>query len=104
MLSFSFYLSWPWFKPIEGWQKDYFCKTWKLSKHKSLEIQLSKAGKTLIGFDLRWDSRCDHAGLMLDLSLFRHFFIINFYDNRHWNHEKDRYVNYDDPVEVEEYW
>lgn len=104
MINFSFNVSWPWFKPIEDWQKDYFCKTWNLTKHKSLEIQLSKAGKTLIGFDFRWDSRCDHAGLMLDLSLFRHFFIINFYDNRHWNHEKDRYVNYDDPTEVEEYW
>ena len=67
-------------------------------------IQISKSGNTLIGFYFRWDSRCDHAGVMLDLSLLRHFFIINFYDNRHWNHEQDRYVNYDDPVEVEEYW
>jgi hypothetical protein len=104
MLSFSFNISWPWFSKIDDWQKDYFCKAWKVSKHKSIEVQLSKAGKSLLGFDFRWDSHCDHAGLMIELSLFRHFFIVHFYDGRHWNYEKDRYVNYDNPEEVEEYW
>lgn len=103
MINFSFNISWPWFKSSDR-QVDYIEKTWKLSKHKSLEIQFSKAGNSLIGAILDWSMRCDHAGLMVEFSLFRHFFIINFYDNRHWNYEKDRYVNYDDPKEVEEYW
>ncbi len=107
MIDFSFNISWPWFKPIEGPrfnQIDYIAKTWKLAKHKSLEIQLSKAGNSIIGGSFKWDINTDHAGVMLELSLFRHFFIINFYDNRHWNYEKNRYVNYDDPEEVEKYW
>ena len=103
MISFSFNISWPWFKPMEPWQVDYIEKTWKLSKHKSLEIQLSKAGNSLIGGSFRWDAKCDHAGVMLDINLFRHFFVINFYDNRHWNYDENRYVNYDNPKEVEEY-
>lgn len=104
MISFSFNLNWPWFKPIEGWQHDYIEKTWRVTKNKSLEVQLSKAGNGLVGLSFRWDTRCDHAGLMIDLNLFRHFFIINLYDNRHWNHDENRYVNYDNPEEVEKYW
>lgn len=104
MINFSFNISWPWFKTPWALQKDYIEKTYRLSKHKSLEIQLSKAGNSLIGLSVDWSICRDHAGLMIDLSLFRHFFIINFYDNRHWNHEKNRYVNYDDPEEVEKYW
>jgi hypothetical protein len=104
MINFSFNISWPWFKHMDPWQVDYIEKTWKISKHKSLEIQLSKAGNTLIGGSFDWHTRRDHAGVMLELNLLRHFFIINFYDNRHWNDEKGRYVNYDDPKEVEKHW
>lgn len=103
MISVSFYLSWPWFKSMDR-QIDYIEKTWKLSKNKSLEVQLSKASKALIGTSFSWDTKCDHAGVMFELSLFRHFFIINFYDNRHWNYDENRYVNYDNPEEVEKYW
>jgi hypothetical protein len=102
MINFSFNISWPWFTAAP--MVDYFDKTWRVSKNKSLAIQLSKLGKTLIGFSFHWLSRNDHAGVMLELSLFRHFLIIEFCDNRHWNHEKGRYVNYDDPEEVEKYW
>lgn len=104
MINFSFNISWPWFKPGGRRQTDYIEKTWKISKHKSLEVQLSKAGNSIIGASFSWDMKCDHAGVMLDLSLFRHFFIINFYDNRHWNYDENRYVNYDNPEEVEKYW
>ena len=104
MISLSFYLKWPWFKDRNADLRDQFFKCWSLSKNKSLEVQLSKAGKSLIGFSFRWDSHCDHAGVMLELNIFRHFFIINLYDNRHWNHDENRYVNYDNPKEVEEYW
>lgn len=108
MINFSFNISWPWFKPTEPWQVDYQVdyieKAWKLSKHKSLEVQLSKAGYTLIGVTFNWDTHCDHAGVRFDLRLFRHFFIIHFYDSRHWNDEENRYVDYDNPEEVEKYW
>lgn len=104
MIHFSFNISWPWFKPIKELQRDYFCETWSITKNKSIEVQLSKSGKSLIGVSFDWATRCDHAGVMFELNLFRHFFIINFYDSRHWNYEEDRYVNYNNPKEVEKYW
>lgn len=104
MINFSFHLNWPLFKNNYDWCKDYFYKSWRVTKHKSLEIQLSKAGDTLVGTAFRWDTHCDHAGVMFELNLLRHFFIINLYDNRHWNDEENRYVNYDNPEEVEKYW
>ena len=100
MIYLGFTLSWP-FKNSS--HKDYIEKSWKVSKNKTLEVQLSRGGNDIIGFSVRTSTREDHAGVMLDLSLFRHFFIIHFYDNRHWNDEKGRYVNYDNPEEVEEY-
>jgi hypothetical protein len=100
MIYLGFELNWS-FKHIS--QKDYIEKYWKVSKNKTLEVRLGRGVNALIGFTFRWDTHCDHAGVLLDLSLFRHFFIIQFYDNRHWNDEKGRYVNYDNPEEVEEY-
>jgi hypothetical protein len=102
MINFSFNISWPWSNSTR--QVDYIEKTWKITKNKSLEIQFSKLGNTLVGVSFHWLSRCDHAGVMLDMSLFGYLFMIHFYDNRHWNYKKGRYVNYDDPEEVEKYW
>lgn len=105
MINFSFNISWPWFKNTTSiWTGDYFYKSWKLSQNKTLEIQFSKGGDSIIGAGFRWDTHCSHAGLTIDFSLFRRFLYITLHDNRHWNDEKNRYVNYDDPKEVEEYW
>ena len=104
MINFAFHLTWPWFKHNHEFSKDYFWKCWNLTKHKAFEIQLSRGGNSLIGFGFRWDANCDHAGVSLDIDLFRRFLHLNFYDKRHWNYEKNRYVNYDDPDEVAEYW
>lgn len=104
MINFSFYLNWPWFKESYEWAKDYFYKSWRVTKHKTLEVQISRSGTTLVGGSFRWDTKCDHAGVMFDITLFRRFMHVSFCDNRHWNYEKNRYVNYDDPKEVEEYW
>ena len=104
MINFSFNINWPWFKYSDELSKTYFYKSWRVNKNKTLEVQLSRGGNnTLVGFDFSWDTRCDHAGVMLELNLFRHFFVIHFHDNRHWFYEKNRYVNYDDPEDVKEY-
>ena len=101
MIYLGFELNWP-FKYIS--QKDYIEKSWKVSKNKTLEVQLSRGVNALIGFTFRWDTHCDHAGFLFELKFLRHFFIIQFNDNRHWNDEESRYVNYDNPEEVEKYW
>lgn len=104
MINLSFNLNWPWFKNNYDWCKDYFYKSWRITQHKTLELQISRGGNTLAGGSFRWDVNCDHAGVMFEINLFRRFLLVSFHDNRHWNHEKGRYVNYDDPAEVEEYW
>lgn len=104
MISLSFYLNWPWFKDFKDVGRDYFYKCWSLSKNKSLEVQVSKGSNTLVGFDFRTSIREDHAGIMFTIDLFRRFLHVSFYDNRHWNDEEGRYVNYDNSEEVEKYW
>lgn len=103
MINFSFNLNWPWFKYKDELSTDYFYKHWRVTKNKTLEIQLSRGGDTIVGCDFRWDTRCDHAGVMLTIDLFRRFLHISLHDNRHWFYEKNRYVNYDDPEDVKEY-
>lgn len=103
MFNLSFQLNWPWFKYSDELSKDYFYKYWGVTKHKTLEIQLSRGGNTLVGADFRWNTRCDHAGVMFTIDLFCRFLHVSLCDNRHWNYEKGRYVNYDDPEEVAEW-
>ena len=102
MISFGLTISWPWFKNTE--QIDYIEKEWQTSKYKHLEVQCSKGGNSLIGFDFNCSTRCSHAGICFGVSFFRYFFMINFYDSRHWNYDKNRYVNYDDPEEANQGW
>lgn len=104
MINFSFHLGWPWFKDNYELCKDYFYKSWRVTEHKTLELQISKGSDAIIGTSFRWDMNCDHAGVMFDITLFRRFLHVSFCDNRHWNDEQNRYVDYDNPEEVEKYW
>ena len=104
MISFSFNISWPWFKDNYDWCKDYFYKSWRVAKHKTLELQISRSSDTIIGASFDWRMNTDHAGIMFSIYLFRRFLYVSFHDNRHWNDEEGRYVNYDNPEEVEKYW
>jgi hypothetical protein len=104
VIHLSAQIRWPWFKEFDGPQKDYFYRSWAVTKHKTLEIQVSKGGTELVGASIDWRYRTDHAGITIDLSLFRRFLMISFCDNRHWNDEAGRYVNYDNPDEVEKCW
>jgi len=92
MIYLGFTLSWP-FKDIK--QIDYFGETWGLTKNKSLEVQLSRGGNSLLGASLTFATHGrDHAGLMIELEFLRHFFIINLYDNRHWDYENNCWEKY----------
>ena len=95
MIYFSFALTWP-FKYDTEFYEDYFFKTWKLTKHKYLELQATRGGDELIGGSFRLSFNEDHAGLMIELSLFRRSIYFQIYDNRHWNYETGRYETYED--------
>lgn len=103
MIDINICLRWP----TKKWNlsKDYFCKTWVLSKNKAFEIQATNWNNGTI-FEFRFDwSRCqDHAGVQLELGLFNRGIIFNFYDRRHWNYEEGRYQTDEEAKAEAEEW
>ena len=95
MIYLLFNISWP-FKYDPDFHGDYFFKTWKLTKHKYAELQVAKGGDEIIGGSFRLAFREDHAGLMIDFSLFRRSIYFQIYDSRHWDYENDCYETYED--------
>lgn len=95
MIYLSASICWP-FKHDPEFYGDYFYKDWKISKHKHLEIQAVKGSDEIIGFGFRISWCSDHAGLSLDLSLFRRSLYIQVYDTRHWDYETNSYKIYED--------
>lgn len=74
--------------------KDLILIAKKISKHKSLEIQLTlweSASFYLFNNELSWSKRGDHAGITMKLEIGRLFFSFQIYDCRHWDWENDCY-------------
>jgi hypothetical protein len=79
-----------------------FRKTWyplwskdggRLFSHKYIEYELMK-DNYLIKFELDFSFQGkDHAGLDFCLGLFGYVFRVNIYDNRHWDYEKNEWIN-----------
>lgn len=83
------------FETIKYWSCD------KPRNHKAWEIQVMKDCELLrIEFD--FTTRQDHAGVTLELGLLGYKINFGYHDTRHWNYEKNRWINYDDPKEMEE--
>jgi hypothetical protein len=77
-----------------------FCKDVKLSKNKSLEVQLDLFNKNMspgyFEFLFMWTRQQDHAGPSFSFSIFRIiFFNIQVYDHRHWDHDNNRWEKYE---------
>jgi hypothetical protein len=90
MINFNIGLSNPF---SHRWDTIYY-KDHLFSKHKSGEIQVIK-DNTIISFGFRWATRCDHAGISIDIGLFGYTAMFHYNDTRHWNHEAGRYYAYD---------
>ena len=95
MIYLSAALTWP-FKYNPDDFKNYFYKTWQITKHKFLEIESHGNTDDLISVIFRLAWRNDHEGIMLELGLFRKCISIHLYDNRHWDNEKNTYEVYED--------
>ena len=64
-------------------------------KNKFWELQVDKTSD-ILGFDFRFTTRQDHAGIFVLLALFGYDIIFNFYDSRHWNDDEGRWKAYDE--------
>jgi hypothetical protein len=90
MISFNFNLHNPWSNEFENLG----CKSYATPfKHKFIELEVYKVS-TLLSFTFNWTVRCDHAGLDIELGVFGYCVHFNFYDNRHWNREEGRWMQY----------
>ena len=90
MISFNFNLSNPWSKRWKNvWSKTYNTPF----EHKFLELEVIK-DSSIVSLMFRLSARQSHGGLNMELGLVGYSFNFNFYDNRHWNYELDRYYNY----------
>ncbi len=56
-------------------------------KNKFWELQIDKTSD-VIGVDIRFTTRQDHAGLFINFALFGYDIIFNLYDDRHWDYDK----------------
>lgn len=91
MIHFQFFLSNP-------WRKDFKClsslhgKTWFPNKFYEIEIRKCQ---NLLMLGLEITLRTDHAGIVFEFGCLYHEITFHFYDNRHWNDEKNCWEIYD---------
>jgi hypothetical protein len=62
-------------------------------KNKFWEIQFMKC-EELFRIEFNFTTRCDHAGVELELGLLGYKINFTFYDNRHWNSKEGRWMFY----------
>jgi hypothetical protein len=80
MIYLSFGLSNPWGRPFGNlWNRSGL-----ITNHMAWEVELCVV-KTLVGFEINYTRRQDHAGLTVELILFGRSISFQIYDTRHWN-------------------
>ena len=74
------------------WSKRFFImKSWHGTawiEHKYWEFNIYKTAD-IVGFHFDLGLRQDHAGLSISLDLLGHSVHFEFYDNRHWDNDRD---------------
>ena len=82
MIYISFRLSNPWGRPFDNlWNRSGL-----ITNHMAWEAEILQT-RQLIGFEINYTRREDHAGLTLELALFGRSISFQIYDTRHWNPE-----------------
>lgn len=102
MIGFKLELHNPWpFKWSESF--DLWIQHWRLSEHKSLEIQLAwwdrkdTLGRIEVDAPLRGQ---DHAGIRIEIGLLGLDLMLNLYDSRHWDYERETWQRYEEGADV----
>jgi hypothetical protein len=93
----------PFFGSLNKWH-DLFQREWAVTKNKTFDLRFDYHLQHLFAFrlDTNWRGE-DHAGPELDLVVLGLGMFIQLRDNRHWNYDHDRWLDYSNPKEIEEY-
>jgi len=82
MIHISFRLDNPWSKSFDNlWNR-----SGMITQNKAWEAELLQT-QQLIGFQLSFTVRRDHAGLDLEVGLFGYSISFKIYDTRHWDYQ-----------------
>ena len=91
MISISFYFNNPWSNRWSNvWNRAYSTPF----KNKFVELEFIK-DNSILSFMFRLTTRQSHGGLEMELGVLGYSFSFNFYDNRHWDSETEKYKVYD---------
>jgi len=67
-----------------------------LFMHKVLDLQVGTFSEwNYFQFEFEWTRACDHAGLTIYAEIFGLHLIITLHDVRHWDYDKDDWVEYE---------
>lgn len=70
-----------------------FVRNWKLTKNKSLEVQISRFEPHYrLTIDFRWKGK-DHAGPYIGIEFWKLYAHIELYDRRHWDRKNNCWVS-----------
>jgi hypothetical protein len=73
-----------------------FSRSWNtFIKNKYFEIEVLQDCEYLLNFNFNWTTRCDHAGVRLELGLFGYVLVFHFYDNRHWDYKINNWMTHE---------
>jgi hypothetical protein len=105
MIDFRFSIQNPWHNDKTSPWVDIHQNDKPITKNKTLEygIDYHTWDWFVLDIDLRWRGE-DHAGPKFFIRVFGLGLRIGISDNRHWNSGENRWVNYDNPEEVEKWW
>ena len=76
--------------PLSTRFENIWCKGWGLTKHKAVELQLTKT-TDIVKFLVNITHGRDHAGVMIELGLLGYTVCFNIYDTRHWDYTNNRW-------------
>ena len=90
MINLKFAIEYPF---TRGSFNNIFNRGWSTPfKHKHFELEVLQDCEYLLHFNFDWTTRCDHAGVRLELGLFGYELMFHLYDSRHWDYDTNSWA------------
>jgi hypothetical protein len=92
MISFNLNLRNPYSQTFKNlWCRSYVTRF----KNKFIELEFYR-DSSIVAINFNWSIRQSHAGLDIELGLFGYCVHFNFYDNRHWDRNTQKWEVYEE--------